>query len=69
MLFYIKEVPRKGLLYRKHGHLNVEKSTSGYCIYVGGNVITWYNKKLNVVSYSSAEAEYRFMVQTACEMV
>ena len=83
MLAYIKGVPRKGLLFKKHGHLNIEtlsdssyaggkadrKSISGYCTYVGGNLVIWRSKKQNVVFHSSAEAEYRSMAQTACEMV
>ena len=31
--------------------------------------MTWRNKKQDVVSRSSAEAEYRVMAHTACEMV
>ena len=45
------------------------KLTSGYCTYVGGNIVTWRSKKQNVVSRSSAEVEYRAMVQTACELM
>ena len=54
VLVYIKGVPEKSLLFEKHGHLNIEafsdssytgdktdrKSTSSYCTYVGGNLIT-----------------------------
>ena len=45
------------------------KSTSGFCTYVGDNLVTWRSKKQNVVLRSSAEAEYRSIAQTACEMV
>ena len=45
------------------------KSTFGYYAYVGSNLITWCSKKQNIVSRSSAEAEYRSMVQTACEIM
>ncbi|XP_024023217.1 uncharacterized protein LOC112092135 [Morus notabilis] len=54
------------------GHLQIEvytdadwagsstdrRSTSGYCTFVGGNLVTWRNKKQNVVARSSAEAEW-----------
>jgi hypothetical protein len=36
---------------------------------VGGNLVTWRSKKQNVVSRSSAEAEYRGMAQGICELL
>ena len=45
------------------------KSTSGYCTFVGGNLVTWKSKKQTVVSKSSAEAEYRAMAHTTCELI
>ena len=83
VLVYIKHAPGKGLIYRCHDHLRIEayfdagyagdkgdqKSTIGYCTYVGGNLVTWRCRKKNVVSCSSAEAEYRAMAATAHEMV
>src|SRR4051812_10508715 len=53
---------------RYAGDRGDRKSTSGYCTYVGGNLVTWRSKKQNVVSQSSAEAEYRAMAQAASEM-
>ena len=46
-----------------------KKSTTGYCTFVGGNLVTWRSKKQDVVSRSSAEAEYKAMVHTECEMM
>lgn len=44
-------------------------STSGYCTFVGGNLVTWHSKKQNVVACSSAKAEYRAMAHTNSKML
>ncbi|KAM2954379.1 hypothetical protein FF1_032665 [Malus domestica] len=45
------------------------KSITGYCTFVGGNLVTWKSKKQQVIARSSAEAEYRAMAATACELI
>jgi len=45
------------------------RSTSGYCTFVWGNLVTWRSKKQNVVARSSAEAEYRSMAHGICEIL
>ena len=45
------------------------KSTSGYCTFVWGNLVTWRSKKQSVVARSSAEAEYRAMSHGICEEI
>ncbi|CAM8979840.1 unnamed protein product [Rhodiola kirilowii] len=39
---------------------NVEycKSTSGGCFFLGNNLVSWFSKKQNSISLSTAEAEY-----------
>jgi hypothetical protein len=83
ILRYLKGCPGKGILFSNHGHLNVEgftdadwagsiddrKSTSGYCVFVGGNIVSWRSKKQNVVARSTAEAEFRSMAQGICELM
>ena len=83
ILRYLKSTPGKGLLFQKTTQQNIEaytdadwagsvidrRSTSGYCTYVWGNMVTWRSKKQNVVARSSAEAEYRAMANGVCEML
>ena len=43
--------------------------TSGYCTYLGGNLVTWRSKKQNVMARSSAEAKFRSMTLRICELL
>nr|GEV49467.1 hypothetical protein [Tanacetum cinerariifolium] len=83
ILGYLKGTPRFGILYANHRHHiaegftdadyagcpNTSRSSTGYCFFVGGNLVSWKSKKQNVMSCSSLEAEYRAMTQTTCELV
>lgn len=44
------------------------RSTSGYCLYLGSNLVAWSAKKQHIVARSSTEAEYRALAQTAAEV-
>ena len=44
-------------------------STSRYCVFIGGNFISWKSKKQDVVVRSSAEVEYRVMAMATCELI
>ena len=59
ILCYLKSAPGRGLIFSKNNHLNIDgytdadwigavsdrRSTSGYFIFVGGNLVTWRSKK------------------------
>ncbi|CAN1127242.1 Retrovirus-related Pol polyprotein from transposon TNT 1-94 [Linum perenne] len=73
ILRYLKKTPGLGLMFKKSASRSVDmytdaswasevtsrRSTTGYCSYVWGNLVTWRSKKQSVVARSSAEAEYR----------
>ena len=80
---YLKSSPGKGLLFKKEKNLSMKlytdanyaesivdrRSTTGYCMFLGGNLVTWKSKKQNVVARSSAEAKFRAMAQGVYELL
>ncbi|CAA7030340.1 unnamed protein product [Microthlaspi erraticum] len=83
ILHYIKGTVGQGLFYSASSDLQIRiyvdadyagcrdtrKSTTGYCIFLGSSLITWKSKKQDVVSKSSAEAEYRSLSKATDELV
>jgi hypothetical protein len=49
--------------------LDKRKSTSGYCMSLGGGVISWSSKRQSTVATSSTEAEYMACCHAAKEVV
>lgn len=73
ILRYLKGTPRRGLSFKKNGNRKIEafteancadfvddrRSTSRYCTFVWGNLVTWRSKKQIVVTRSSVGEKFR----------
>ena len=71
------------MLFKKRDYLQVEvytdanwagsvidrRSTSSYCMFVGGNHVTWRSKEKIVVASCSVEAEFRSLAHGICEVL
>ncbi|XP_074283909.1 uncharacterized protein LOC141608456 [Silene latifolia] len=81
LLRYVKGTLAYGLVINKSPSLNItaysdadwggcpdfRRSTSGYCVFLGGNLVSWSSKRQATVSRSSAEAEYRGVANALAE--
>ncbi|KAI5325061.1 hypothetical protein L3X38_034135 [Prunus dulcis] len=79
---YLKSTPGQGLLFQSEYKLDLiaycdsdwegcaitRCSTIGYCVFLGNSLISWQTKRQRTVSLSSAEAKYRAMTSTCCEI-
>lgn len=45
-----------------------KRSTSGMCIYLGSNLVTWFSKKQPIVSRSSTKAKYKSIPNATAEL-
>ncbi|RVW27268.1 Retrovirus-related Pol polyprotein from transposon TNT 1-94 [Vitis vinifera] len=83
ILRYLRGTMQDGLLFSPSSNLTIEgftdadwgahlddrRSSSGYLVYLGGNLVSWSSTKQKVVSRSSAESEYRGLVFATAEIV
>jgi hypothetical protein len=67
ILRYLKKTPGKGILIKKNNFNDIcgytdanwagsfeRKSTTGYCTFICGNIVTWKSKNKNIIARSSA---------------
>ena len=45
-----------------------KRSTTGFCVYLGSNLISWNLNKQNIVSRSSTEAKYKSLATLAAKV-
>lgn len=46
---------------------DTRRSTFGYCLYLGENLVAWPSKRQTTISCSSAKAEYRIVANAVAE--
>jgi len=80
---YLKGTPRRGILFKRNKNVSLEayigvdfaslvvdrRSTTGYCTFLGENLVTWKSKKQSVVIMSSVKVEFQAMAQGICELL
>jgi hypothetical protein len=49
--------------------LILRRFVTWFCIFIDGSLISWKSKKQQIVSRSFAEAEYRVIASTCCELI
>ncbi|XP_014506456.1 uncharacterized protein LOC106766224 [Vigna radiata var. radiata] len=83
ILRYVKGTMSYGLSFTRGASLNVlghsdadwarcietRRSTYGYSIFLGRNLVSWSAKKQPIVARSSCESEYRAMANAAAELI
>ena len=83
LLRYLKGTPIISICFKPTSRLNLEYfshadcassiddrlSTSGCCVFLRGNLITWSSKKQHFLARSSPEAEYRALASVTTELV
>nr|GEV87126.1 copia protein [Tanacetum cinerariifolium] len=83
LLRYLKGTTHFGLYFKRNqplllstfsdsdwgGEQENGRSTTGYVVYLGGNIISWKSERQKSVSRSSTEAEYKAIANATSEII
>lgn len=83
ILRYLKGTPGQGVFFSAASHLKLKafsdvdwgtcpeahKSITGYCVFLGGSLVSWKSKQHPTIFISSSKSEYGVFDSTVCDLL